>query len=190
MEDLLKNAGFYVYPLGIFSCMAFFVIIERLIALRHAIVMPDALVKSILTGEVFDMPEDKGSAGGRIVSFLKEKNPDAEALKAFAQWEVSRLERGLFILDIVVAAAPLLGLLGTVHGLIGVFSHFSPDTGLLDPNKFIEGASLALTTTMLGLGIAIPALVGNSYLTRRVDVLAARLYVGVERLIDLSKKRA
>ena len=100
------------------------------------------------------------------------------------------MERGLFLLDIVVTAAPLIGLLGTVTGLIQVFANVSPDTGMPDPDIFVRGIALALTTTMLGLSIAIPALVGNSYLNRRIDFLEAQINVGVERLTDLIKQHS
>ena len=63
------------------------------------------------------------------------------------------------------------------------------EQGLIDKSAFIQGISLALTTTMVGLCIAIPALVGNSYLHRRIEMLAMRLEMGVERLIDLAKRR-
>lgn len=89
----------------------------------------------------------------------------------------------------MLIAAPLIGLLGTVTGLVQSFSNFSEKTGMPDPQAFIQGVALALTTTILGLTIAIPALIGNAFLSRRVESLAARLNVGVERLIDLTERR-
>jgi biopolymer transport protein ExbB len=100
------------------------------------------------------------------------------------------MERGLFILEIVVSAAPLIGLLGTVTGLVTVFGQISPETGLPDPAAFVEGVSMALTTTILGLAIAIPALAFNSFLNRRVDTFEAQLEVGVERLIASMRGRS
>jgi biopolymer transport protein ExbB len=95
----------------------------------------------------------------------------------------------LFILEIVISGAPLLGLLGTITGLSMAFSGQVSSTGVPDLAQFSKAISLALTTTMLGLCIAIPELVGNSYLNRRVDLLSARLDMGVERLIDLSRRK-
>jgi biopolymer transport protein ExbB len=165
-----------------------FIIIERLIALRSSKIMPKELVESFVSGKVVDYNGDLKSVGGRIVYFFKRTNPDPDALKAFARLELARLERGMFILEIVVGAAPLLGLLGTVTGLIQVFEGIDV-SGTPDPGQFVKGIALALTTTMIGLSIAIPALVGNSYLSRRVDMLAVRINMGVERLIDLSRER-
>lgn len=183
MFDLWGSLGFFVWPLGLFSVVAVFIIAERLIALRPSRVIPQKLVDDLVRGET---AQDKtGSVGGRIVDFTLENKPDAEGVKAFAQLEVTRMERGLFLLDIVVAGAPLLGLLGTVWGLVEVFGGVSPETGIPEPGLFVQGIARALSTTMLGLIIAIVALIGNSYLNRRVDLLASRLNLCVERLIDL-----
>lgn len=187
MLNLLEAAGIFFWPLLTLSVLAVFIVAERLIALRPSRVIPGYVIESIIKGK----PEarDDNSVGSRIVEFFQSSNPDADRLRAFAALEIIRMERGLFVLEIVVAAAPLIGLLGTVTGLIGVFGNVSPETGMPDPADFVEGVGLALSTTMMGLTIAIPALVGNSYLNRRVETYAARINVGVERLIDLKRER-
>jgi biopolymer transport protein ExbB len=150
--------------------------------------MPGRYLQAFTEGSI---PEtgDAHSVAGRILTFFRGGHLDAEQLKAFTRLEVTRMERGLFILEIVVSAAPLLGLLGTVTGLVRVFSQISPETGLPDPAAFVEGVSMALTTTILGLSIAIPALAFNSYLSRRVDTYEAQLEVGVERLVATLKNK-
>lgn len=187
MYNLLLGAGLFLYPLALCSILAVFIIVERMVALRQGKILPKDLIDKFVTGEVLEMEGDHHSVGGRILFFYQLNRPDPDALKAFASLETTRLERGMFILDIVVGAAPLLGLLGTVAGLIQVFGGIDPASGMPDPTLFMQGIALALTTTMLGLSIAIPALVGNSYLTRRVDMLSAQINVGVERMIDLAK---
>ncbi len=189
MFELLESAGIFVYPLGLCSLAAIFIIAERLLALRQSKVIPREMTDAFIAGNISDLEADPKTVGGRILHFYRNANPDPEGLKAFAQLEVNRMERGLFILDIVVGAAPLIGLLGTVTGLVQSFSNFSEETGIVDPGAFIQGVALALTTTILGLTIAIPAIVGNAYLGRRVESLAAHLNVGVERLIDLTERR-
>ena len=99
------------------------------------------------------------------------------------------MERGLFLLEVVIGAAPLLGLLGTVTGLTQVFGNFSAETGLPDPGAFIQGIALALNTTILGLAIAIPSLGAHAYLLRRVESLAARISVAVECLSELKGRQ-
>lgn len=188
MISLIEGAGIFVYPLGLCSLFAVFIIVERLLALRQSRIMPRSMVNAFIMGDLSKLEPEEKTVGGRIYKFYKESKPDPEGLKAFAQLEVNRMERGLFILDIVVGAAPLLGLLGTVTGLVQAFGNFSEKTGMPEPGAFIQGVALALTTTIIGLTIAIPAMVGSAYLGRRVESLAAKLNVGVERLIDLTER--
>lgn len=186
MDTLLQGAGVFIYPLGLCSLLAIFIIVERSFALSRNRVVPQIFADRFLTGEIDGIEVDSRSVAGRIVQFFHNNKPDPARLKAYVQLEVTHMERGFFILEIVIAAAPLLGLLGTVTGLIQVFGNLSSENaGLPDPEVMVEGISLALTTTLIGLSIAIPALVGNAYLGRRVEILVAQINVGVERLIDL-----
>ncbi|MGJ8649717.1 MAG: MotA/TolQ/ExbB proton channel family protein [Opitutaceae bacterium] len=188
--DLLNNAGIFLYPLAVCSFIAVFITIERLIALRNSRVIPTHMVDAFVEGDLDKVESSMSSVTGRIVSFYRERQPDADALNAFARLEVSRMERGMFLLEVVIGAAPLLGLLGTVTGLTQVFGGFSADTGLPDPAAFIKGIALALNTTILGLAIAIPSLAAHAYLLRRVESLAARISVGVECLIELRERKS
>ncbi len=183
MDFILQGAGIFIYPLGLCSIAAVFIIIERLISLRTSKVIPRRIEKSLYAGV---LPEVKGkSSAGRIVAFYKHSSDDAEALKAFAQLEITKLERGMFILDIVISAAPLLGLLGTVAGLVSVFA--TGNDAIPSPEAISKGVGLALSTTIIGLSIAIPAIIGSSYLNRRIDKLAARVNVCVERLLSIKQ---
>jgi biopolymer transport protein ExbB len=182
--DILENAGIFIYPLALCSFLAVFITIERLIALRPSRVMPTPLVDAFISGNLSGLAADGSSVAGRIARFYEERKPDADALMAFTRLEVSRMERGVFLLEVVIGAAPLIGLLGTVTGLTQVFSGFSAETGLPDPGAFITGIALALNTTILGLAIAIPALAAHAYLLRRVESLTARIGLGVQALLQ------
>lgn len=80
------------------------------------------------------------------------------------------LESGLSTIRIIAAISPLLGLLGTVVGILDSFETISK-TGLGDPSSFASGISLALVTTVMGLVIAIPHYIGYNYLVRNIDIL-------------------
>ena len=189
MTDLLTGAGPFLYPLAFCSALATFIIFERLFALRRGVVLPSQERNAFFAGHL-DVLAVSDSVAGRIAAFAQQKETDAPQLQAYARLQISGLERGLFVLDIVTSAAPLLGLLGTVTGLVRVFAQISPETGLPDPGSFVEGVALALSTTMIGLAIAIPALAFAAYLHRRVDMYAAELGVGVERLVALKEAGA
>lgn len=180
METIIHGAGWFLWPLGFCSLLATFIVAERLIALRASRILPREAVELILAGD-FDAVAKAfpNTTAGRIIRFALDKNPDSAALTAYARLEFSRMERGLFLLDSVVAIAPLIGLFGTVYGLFMLF----PETGgLPDQATLTRGVGLALTTTMIGLFIAMPALFANNFILRRIDVLASRISLLVERL--------
>lgn len=182
--DIFTHAGIFVYPLALCSFVAVFITIERLIALRPSRVASASIVEAFASGRLDEIQADANSVAGRIVHFQRVRKPDADSLKAYARLEISRMQRGIFLLEVVVGAAPLLGLLGTVTGLTKVFGGFSADTGLPDPGTFITGIALALNTTILGLAVAIPALIAYAYLQRRIDLLSARIGLGVQSLLE------
>lgn len=187
--NIIEGAGIFIYPLGLCSLVAVYMIMERLLALRTKSVIPVFLRDRLIVGKLEQVEANDASVAGRIMLFFKENEPDAEALKAYARYEVASLSRGLFLLEVIIAAAPLIGLLGTVVGLIEVFSHISVETGMPDPGPFVRGVALALTTTVLGLVVAIPVLLGNGYIGRRIEMFAAQLEVLLERLLDLNNKK-
>ena len=169
-----------MYPLAMCSIVGAFIIFERLFALRRAAIIPAHIVEGVVEGS----PTDGGgrSALGRIIAYWKRHAQDDGAVKAYARLEVNRMERGLVFLEIIIGAAPLLGLLGTVTGLVQVFGNVSMDTGIPDPSAFTQGIALALTTTVIGLTVAIPCLVANSYLQRRVETFAVQFESLLEQI--------
>ncbi|RME69989.1 MAG: MotA/TolQ/ExbB proton channel family protein [Verrucomicrobia bacterium] len=179
MVDFLKSAGIFVYPLGLCSVVGIFIIFERLFALRRSAVLPDDLVDAIVAGR--PVSGGMSSVLARVIAFAEAHRHDGEAVKSFARLEVNRMERGLVFLEIIIGAAPLLGLLGTVVGLVQVFDKFATEAGVPNQAAFSQGIALALSTTVLGLIIAIPCLVGNSYLQRRIETYAVQLESLIER---------
>ncbi len=182
MLDVFKGAGLLIYPLALCSLFAVFIICERLYALRREAVLPDDLVDAILQGRT--PTGGRHSVLARIVEYAQTHRDDPDAVKAFARLEINRMERGIPYLDVIYAAAPLIGLTGTVTGLLQVFSQISPETGLPDPVAFTKGVALALSATVIGLCIAIPSLVGGGYLQRKVENHAARMDVLLERILS------
>ena len=182
MNEIIKGAGVFAWPLLTCSVVAIFIICERLFASRKRAVLPPDLVDAILENKPFS--GGRGSVLGRILEFSEIHQHDEEAVKAFARLEINRMERGFVFLEIIISVAPLLGLLGTVTGLLQVFSTLSSGSGggIPDPSKFTQGIALALTTTVMGLAIAIPSVIGSGYLQRRVETYAAEIDSLIERI--------
>ncbi len=102
------------------------------------------------------------------------KAENVDALETAARREIVRLERGLVVLEIIVGIAPLIGLVGTIAGMMTVFADVG-QSGLSDAAKLAAGIALILRATLIGLLIAIPALIFWSYFTKKVEVLAVEM---------------
>lgn len=102
------------------------------------------------------------------------KEENEGALQTRARQEIVLLERGLVVLEIVVGIAPLLGLVGTIYGMMTLFGGLG-QTGLNDNSILAHGISLILRFTMMGLLIAIPSLIAWSYYSKKVEMLAVEM---------------
>jgi biopolymer transport protein ExbB len=186
--DIFTGAGLLIYPLGLCSVVMVYILCERAYALRQVAIMPLDLVDAVVAGK--PITGGRHSVLARVIEFAERHPGDEDAVKAFARLELNRMERGLPYLDVIYAAAPLIGLTGTVWALLKVFSAIKGETGLLDPVAFTSGVALALSATLLGLAIAIPALVGGGWLQRRVENYAAQLDVLLERILARAEQEA
>jgi biopolymer transport protein ExbB len=185
---IIKEAGLLAYPLGLCSIAAIFIICERGFALRGAAIIPIDLADTVLAGR--SLVPGSHSALGRIIGFVERHPGDLDGAKAYARLEVMKMERGVSYLDVIYTGAPLIGLIGTVSGLLAAFSKIDPDTKMPDPVQFTESVGYALSATLIGLVIAVIALMGMGYLQRRIDSQAAKLDVLLERVISQHARRA
>jgi biopolymer transport protein ExbB len=185
---VFHEAGWLAYILAACFTAAIFIIIERGYALRNGGIIPADLADAIMEGK----PTTGGrhSAAGRIMDFVERHPGDSEGAKAYARLEIMRMERGVSYLDVIYTGAPLIGLIGTVSGLLQAFSVIDPETHMPDPVRFTESVGYALSATLLGLIVAVIALVGNGYLQRRIDKHAARLDVLLERILTTRQHHA
>ena len=161
-------------------------IVERGLALRWQRVVPpeiEAAVESCESREQVAMLrrvcEQKPSPLARLMLQAADrldwpKADNVDALQTRARQEIVRLERGLVVLEIIVGIAPLLGLVGTIIGMMGVFRDVG-QVGLADASNFARNIALILRATLLGLLIAIPSLVFWSYYTKKVEMLAVEM---------------
>lgn len=186
---VFKEAGFLAYPLLACSVIVVFIIIERAIALRTASVLPPELAEAVLLNKATS--GGRYSVLGRVIEFAERHASDPDATKAYARLEVMKMERGVRYLDTIYTGAPLLGLIGTVSGLLGAFASTRDQvTGLPDPGKFSQSVGYALSATLLGLAVALLALVGNGFIQRRIDHHTAQLDVLLERVIARVRPKA
>jgi len=196
--ELLRAGGWLMLPILLCSVVATAIVIERFWALRRQVVMPDNLV-----GQIWDLhrrrqlDDDRiaeirdGSALGRmlaagLVNRTHSREVMKEAIADTGRQVVAGLERYLNSLGTIASVTPLLGLLGTVLGMIDVFAVIM-SAGVGDAALLAGGISKALLTTAAGLSVAIPALMFHRYFNNRVDKLIIAMEEQALRLIEVMK---
>src|SRR6266404_3986480 len=161
-------------------------IVERGIVLRWRRVVPpeiEAAVQSCQTPE--DVPmlrrvcQQHNSPMSRLLLLAAEhlhwsKGENADALQTRARHEMARMERGLVVLEIIVGIAPLLGLVGTIAGMMTLFGDIG-QKGMPEAAGLAKGIALILNATLLGLLIAIPSLIFWSYYSKKVETIAVEM---------------
>ncbi len=192
MIQLLFRGGYTMIPILLCSVVSLAVIIERAVSLRAARVLPPSLLKELegsgksLDGLAGKLKGTRGALAGVLAAGLE--NPglslaqNREVLLAAEKAAASRLERGLTLLEIVAVISPLLGLLGTVIGMVQVFDVIS-QVGAGHAQALSRGISQALISTIAGLVVAIPALIAHSAYSRKVDSLLLRIEQASARLL-------
>ena len=195
MLDLIEKSGPVFYALAFCSLIATAVIIERAIALRRSRILPRQiidLVEAVQPGKDLSLPLEICRKNPGVFSDVMRAGLE----NADQEWEVMRdavidagrqetpaIERHLFWLQTVAQASPLLGLLGTVFGMIKMFSSVSLQ-GLGDPQVLSHGISEAMLATAEGLCIGIPALVAYNYFTSQAERLIAEIEAHASRLVS------
>ncbi|MFT0549092.1 MotA/TolQ/ExbB proton channel family protein [Allopusillimonas ginsengisoli] len=185
MLDIINAAGWPVWLLITTSVLCLAVIIERFLALRASVVFParlpaqalDMLRQGKLGAEGLIRLSDQAPLGHVLAEVLMnrdETNGYRVAAAEDAGKDVAyRLNRYLPALSTIAVVAPLLGLFGTVIGMIEIFGSYTPAGG--DPSQLARGISIALYNTAFGIIIAIPALVFHRYFRSRVEQYLHRM---------------
>jgi biopolymer transport protein ExbB len=186
MIDFFVQGGPFMILLVATSVVGLAFIIERAFALRWARVIPPDVEYAVTqcrtpegVSELREISQARPSSFSRLVLTALDHLPrprqeNIDAIETRARHEVLQLERGLVILEIVVGIAPLLGLVGTIHGLITLFGDLGR-AGLSDNAALAKGIAIALNTTLTGLLIAIPSLIAWSYYNKKVETLAVEM---------------
>src|SRR5881227_1666742 len=181
------RGGLFMWPLLACSIVSVTIMILRGLALRRKIVMPAAIeaeIERMAPGEsperlsrlVYHDPSSLARITRVALQHLRgPRSENVEVVQTRARHEMVRVERGLIILEIIVGIAPLLGLIGAVSGLIHVFASLGLSAGAADAKRIALGISEALSTTIFGLGIAVPSLVAFVYFSKKVEVLSVEM---------------
>ena len=200
MLSIIQAAGWPIWPLILCSVVALALVFERLYHLRRNLVAPPGLLDEVLGvtrsslpgADVVNKLAANSVLGGVLAAGLRSVIADAritetalrQSFENAGRTAVHDLERYLNTLGTIAAAAPLLGLFGTVVGMIEIFGSQAPGAGAgTNPQQLAHGISVALYNTAFGLMIAIPSLMLYRYFRRRVDEFQLVMELAAERMV-------
>ncbi|MEW5722879.1 MAG: MotA/TolQ/ExbB proton channel family protein [Thermodesulfobacteriota bacterium] len=198
LPDLMERGGWLMYPIFLCSVVALGFFLERLFKLRRSRILPRGLIQNVQDlitrrkyADAIYICQGNPSAISRIYhAALKISGQPRPALKEVVQEvgrrEASELSRYISVLGTVASVAPLLGLLGTVSGMIKTFNLISY-YGVGNPGTMAAGISEALLTTAAGLSVAIPTLVGYRFVSSKADGLISELEKESLQLVEALK---
>lgn len=199
MFSIIQAAGWPIWPLIACSVLALALVIERFVSLKTSKIAPPKLLDEVLAvtrtsvpgPEVVTKLEQNSALGEVLASGLRTLNANPRcsddelraSMESAGRLAAHRLERYLNALATIASAAPLMGLFGTVVGMIDIFGSQAPagSTGG-NPAQLAHGISVALYNTAFGLIVAIPSLIFWRYFRGRVDEYLLTLELAAERL--------
>jgi biopolymer transport protein ExbB len=200
MYDFVVKGGVLMIPIALCSIIALAIFLERLWSLRRSRVIPrdflieieDLIRREKIPEAITRCRKDSSSMANIILAgirnFGKRREIVKESIEEIGRREASLLERYINVVGTIAAIAPLLGLLGTVFGMIKAFNVISIQ-GVGNPSSLAGGISEALITTAAGLVVAIPTFVLYRYLANKADGLIVEMEENSIRMVDLLKQR-
>lgn len=196
MFEILKAGGWVMYPIILCSIIAMTIIIERFWSLRRRYVLPNGLTQQVskwvqeggkIDNKRLDVLRNNSPLGQVLAAGLVNIEHGREMMKASIEevgsQVIHNLERYLNTLGTIAEIAPLLGLFGTVTGIIRMFAAIGV-VGLGNPSALSAGLSEALIATAAGLAVAIPTVVFYRYFRGLVDELVVLMEQEALKLID------
>jgi biopolymer transport protein ExbB len=199
--SILQAAGWPIIPLLLCSILGLALIVERFLSLRASRVTPPNLVDEVITvtrgslpsADTLDKLADNSVMGQLLAEGLSAAAADPRisedklrlAFEAGGRKAVHQMERYLNALGTIASAAPLLGLLGTLIGMIEIFGSTGGANGVgADPTALAHGISVALYNTAFGLIVAIPALICHRHFRTRIDGYTMDMEEAAERMLQ------
>ncbi|MEE8156949.1 MAG: MotA/TolQ/ExbB proton channel family protein [Gammaproteobacteria bacterium] len=201
MVEIFKSGGWLMWPILVCSVGALAIIVERLWTLQQKNVVPSDLSEKVWRWVRNNQLDDRhikalrdSSPLGQILAAglayrARAREVIKEAVEDTGRHVVHELERYINSLGTIAMISPLLGLLGTVIGMVKVFAAITTH-GVGNPTVLAGGISEALITTAAGLTVAIPALIGYRYLRGRIDELVVQMEKEALKLIEAIEGKA
>ncbi|WP_018935430.1 MotA/TolQ/ExbB proton channel family protein [Thioalkalivibrio sp. ALJ24] len=196
MLEIVKSGGWLMLPILLCSVLALAIVLERFISLRRGRVVPRGLLGRVweqmrehgLSMEDIERLRENSPLGAVLAAGLathdRTRQITQESIEEAGRRVTHELERYMNTLGTIAMITPLLGLLGTVVGMIEVFTVVT-EIGVGSPRDLAGGISQALITTATGIGIAIPALIFHRYFRGRIDELVLEMEQEATKLVEI-----
>jgi biopolymer transport protein ExbB len=194
--EIIQAAGWPIWPIILCSIIAIAIIGERFYSLRHELVAPRSLLprviqeyrKSGVNADMLSSIAQSSLLGKVLAAGLKNVNSPREVMKESIE-EAGRaasqeLDRYLTTLGTISTMSPLLGLLGTIIGMIEIFGASAP-TGITDPAQLAHGISIALYNAAFGIIVAVPSLVFYRHFRARADSLVVEMELQAVKMVEV-----
>lgn len=190
--NFFRQGGFFMLLLGMCSLIGFAAILMKALGLKRSRILPVELGVEV---EKIDSHLEAGTLAQLQREFAKGDNSLArlcsvvlknagrpqgevkEEVQSSAREEIVRMNAGMSILEVIITICPLLGLLGTASGLVTAFDDFD------DKENIRTGIATALSTTIVGIAITVPAVIAQGIFSRKIELFSARLEVLMGRFI-------
>ncbi|HPA40615.1 MAG TPA: MotA/TolQ/ExbB proton channel family protein [Candidatus Hydrogenedentes bacterium] len=194
---IMEQGGILMWPIFVCSLIALAIVLEKFVSLRRADIDTREFMDTMRqvlrqnrTQEAVEICDETDAPVARIMKagILKHNRPKEdirEAIEDAGRFEIPRLERYLSGLATCATVAPMLGLLGTVQGMIKAFAKIQNMRGQVNPSDLAEGIGNALLTTAAGLAVAIPVVIFYNYFLSRVEGMIVEMEASSSELIDL-----
>ena len=195
--EFIQAGGIIMWPIMLCSVIALAIALERFWSLRKATIdtreFMDSMRSALRQNRIQEAMNICDQSDGVIAHILKagllkhdrSKADIRESIEDAGRLEIPRLERYLAALATCATVAPLLGLLGTVQGMIKCFAQIQHKQSLVNPSDLAEGISNALITTFAGLLVAIPTIVAHKYFATRVDRMILEMELSSSEFVEL-----
>jgi biopolymer transport protein ExbB len=195
--DILRAAGWPIYFLLVASIISLALIIERAISLRRSVIVPAGFLEKLVaelrqsgvSDDLIKRVHAHSPLGRVLAAGLRNVRATREAMKEAIEEAghavAHDLERFLTTLGTIATVSPLMGLFGTVIGMIELFGAQNPAGGGTDPQQLAHGISVALYNTGFGLMIAIPSLIAHRHYRAQVDSIIVDMEQQAIRLVDV-----
>ena len=199
MSYIILSGGIIIWPIILLSIISLAIVLEKLWNLARDIIIPRNLTENLISLVSEDSLSEKkikkmskdSVLGSIFAKLINEKNNDKANLRLKAEevgrFEVNRLEQYLSLLGTIATVSPILGLLGTVMGMINIFSNLL-ESNLGSVSPLAGGIAEALVTTAAGLFVAIPTLIFYRHFSRTIENYSLELEEESNKLIDYLSK--